>query len=177
MRESGADPAATRFVRDLSTDLLAELFGQGLGDAMVADLMTALQLRARGAGHLSYHLADVGGVMPNSVYYVRRARLPELHDRLVALLGGVREGMAALVGVGADRSVLAEEWPDLPVDVLSEAAALVCANGTWSGVGIDPDACLRWLGMLRERGLAPDAQYGDLGDTAALDALPAPGNG
>jgi NitT/TauT family transport system substrate-binding protein len=171
MRESGTDPAETRFVRDLSTDLLAELFGQGLGDAMVADLLTALLLRSRGVGHLTYHLADVGGVMPNSVYYVRRPRLAELHDRLVALLGGVEEGMAALVDDGADPALLAAEWPDIPVEILSEAAALLSTNGTWSGVRIDPDACSRWLGMLLERGLAPAAEYGDLVDTAALDSL------
>jgi NitT/TauT family transport system substrate-binding protein len=177
IRESGGDPAATRFVRDLSTDLLAELFEQGLGDAMVADLLTALLLRARGVGHLSCHLADVGGVMPNSVYYVRRPRLAELHERLVALLGGVREGMAALVTEAADPALLGEEWPGLPVEVLSEATALLAAGGTWSGVQIDPDACLRWLGMLHERGLAPDSRYSDLVDTAAADALTSAANG
>jgi NitT/TauT family transport system substrate-binding protein len=177
MRESGADPAATRFVRDLSTDLLAELFGQGLGDAMVADLVTALLLRARGVGHFACHLADIGGVMPNSVYYVRRRRLAELHDRLVALLGGVQEGMQALAADAPDPDLLVQEWPDLPVAVLTEGAATLAANGTWSGVRIEPEACLRWLGMLHERGLAPTAGYGELVDTAALDSLPAPANG
>lgn len=174
MRESGADPAQTRFVRDLSSDMLAELFQQGLGDAMVADLGTALRLRNSGAGHLACHLAEVGGVMPNSVYYVRRPRLAELHDRLVALLGGVQQAMVALVGEGADPTLLAQEWPDVPIEVLSEAAAHLAGSGTWSSIRIDAHACLRWLGMLHERGLAPAAGYDDLVDTAALDALASP---
>ena len=173
MRESGADPAETRFVRDLSSDLLAELFRCGLGDAMIADLMTSLRLRECGAGHLACHLAEIGGAMPNSVYYVRRSRLPELHDRLVGLLGGVRDAMHTLVGAEADSALLSQEWPEIPVDVLTEAAGILATNGTWSSIRIDPDACLRWLGMLHERGLAPTARYDDLVDTAALDALAA----
>jgi NitT/TauT family transport system substrate-binding protein len=176
MREAGADPAQTRFVRDLSTDMLAELYQQGLGDAMVADLGTALRLRDVGVGHLSCHLAEVGGAMPNSVYYVRRPRLPELHDRLVALLGGVQQAMTVLVAGGTDPAVLAQEWPEMPLELLSEAAAVLATNGTWSGIRIDPAACQRWNAILHERGLAPAVGYDDLVDTAAVDALATAGN-
>jgi len=141
---------------------------------MVADLLTALKLRAAGAGHLTCQLADVGGVMPNSVYYVRRARLEQLHDRLAALLGGVQESMDALVAAGADAALLAQEWPEGPGELLGEAATVLAANGTWSSTRIDPQACLRWLGMLHDRGLAPAATYDDLVDTAALDSLMSP---
>ena len=78
MRAGGVDPGGVKFVRDLSTDLLRELYEGGLGDAMVADPMTATVLKLGGHGYMSCHLADVGGVMPNSVYYVLRERLEEL---------------------------------------------------------------------------------------------------
>ncbi len=172
MREAGVDPAETRFVRDLSGDMLTELFEAGLGDAFVVDLLSATRLGSRGVAHLSCGLADVGGPMPNSVYYVRRDRLAELHEQLVALLAGVSEAMTAL-NAGADATaVLAAEWPDADADVLTAATAELVANGTWSGVRIDPNACDRWTAMLHARGLtAAPVAYGDIVDTAAVDAM------
>ena len=83
MREAGSPPAGTRFVRDLSSDMLTELFVKGLGDAILLDLLSATRLEERGAGNMTCRLADVGGPMPNSVYYVRRDRLEPVHDRFV----------------------------------------------------------------------------------------------
>src|SRR3984893_2327014 len=82
MREAGGDPAGTRFVRDLSSDMLQELFECGLGDAIVTDLLTGTTLARKGVGTIACRLADVGGPMPNSVYYARRDRLGDLDDRL-----------------------------------------------------------------------------------------------
>ena len=72
MRETGAVPSDTRFVRDLSTDMLVELFEHGLGDGLIADLLTGTRLEKAGIGYIACRLAEVGGPMPNSVYYVQR---------------------------------------------------------------------------------------------------------
>lgn len=178
MREHGVDPGAVRFVRDLSTEMLRELFEHGLGDAMIADPLTAALLEHDGTAHPACRLADAGGPMPNSVYYVARARLPELRERLIALVAGVLDGMREL-SAGADPSAVVDaEWPNGPRRALLETAAVLAANGTWSSVRIEPDGLSRWVSMLYARGLtvAP-AAYADLvdGDIAAEAELRADG--
>ena len=171
MREAGEDPAATRFVRDLSTGMLTELFEHGLGDALVADLMTATGLRRRGVGFMTCRLADVGGPMPNSVYFARRDRLEVLHDRIVRFLAGIRRAMADLTSGTVDASdLLAAEWPEVDSEVLRDATAELIANGTWSGIRIDPDASERWISILRDAGLViHEVPYDQLVDTSAVD--------
>jgi NitT/TauT family transport system substrate-binding protein len=171
MREAGCDPAETIFVRDLSTDMLVELFRNGAGDAIVADPFTATTLAVAGVGHFACHLADVGGVMPNSVYYVRRDRLDELHEALIALLHGVSDAMTAITDGAPIAEVIAAEWPNGPHAILEASAARLVTNGTWSGVGIDEAACDRWAGMLHERGLAGAVTFADVVDTRALAAI------
>jgi NitT/TauT family transport system substrate-binding protein len=175
MREAHCDPSGVRFVRDLSTQLLRELYENGLGDAMVADPLTATVLRLGGHGFVSCDLADAGGVMPNSVYYVLRERLAELREPVAALLAGVEEAMAALTAGAATDAVRSAEWPGGPADALGEAAAHLAANGTWPGVRIEPGGCERWFSILRERGLAgPAATFEALVDHTALDSAGAP---
>jgi NitT/TauT family transport system substrate-binding protein len=174
MREAGVDPAGTRFVRDLSADMLTELFKCGLGDAIVTDLLSGTALAHEGVGSIACRLADVGGPMPNSVYYGRRDRLGELDDRLVRFLTGIREAMEQLTSGSLDRAdlaeVLAAEWPQFDPAVLHDGAAELIANGTWSGIRVDPDACGRWVGMLRTAGLiTKDLAYEDLVDNCAVD--------
>jgi NitT/TauT family transport system substrate-binding protein len=172
MREAGVDPAGVKFVRDLSTDLLRELYEGGLGDAMVADPMTATVLQLGGHGFMSCHLADVGGVMPNSVYYVLRERLEELSEPIAALLGGVEEAMLALNSGASSEAVCAAEWPEIPAEALSQAAAYLVGNGTWPGVRIERGGAERWFSILRERGLAgAAATYEALIDHSALDTV------
>jgi NitT/TauT family transport system substrate-binding protein len=172
MREAGVDPCRTRFVRDLSSDMLTELYEGGLGDAIVVDLLAATRLSHNGSGFPSVRLAEAGGPMPNSVYYVRRDRLAELTERLVALLSGVHEAMTAL-NSGADPSqVLTAEWPDIDPEVLRSAARELAGNGTWSSVRVDPAACDRWTAMLHARGLTPaQVSYADIVDTTAVDLV------
>ncbi len=172
MREAGADPAGTRFGRDLPSGMLAELFERGLGDALVADLLTATMLQHLGVGFATCKLAEAGGPMPNSVYFVRRDRLEPLHDRLVRFLSGIRHAMAQLTSGTVETSgLLAAEWPDVDSEILRDATAELIANGTWSGIRIDPDACARWISILRTAGLvARDIPYHELVDTSAVDA-------
>jgi NitT/TauT family transport system substrate-binding protein len=171
MREAGTPPAGTRFVRDLSSDMLTELFVKGLGDAILLDLLSATRLEERGAGNMTCRLADVGGPMPNSVYYVRRDRLEPLHDRLVALLAGVGTAMGQLTaGTVPVEGLLAREWPDIGIGALDRAAAELMANGTWSSNRVDPAACARWVAMLRTAGAVDrDIAYEELVDNSALD--------
>jgi NitT/TauT family transport system substrate-binding protein len=171
MREAGVAPAGTRFVRDLSSDMLTELFVKGLGDAILLDLLSATRLEDRGAGHMACRLADVGGPMPNSVYYVRRDRLEPLHDRLVALLSGVGSAIAQLTaGRVPLEALLAREWPDIGVGVLQRAALELMSNGTWSSTRVDPAACARWVSILRTAGAVDrDIGYEELVDNSALD--------
>lgn len=172
MREVGVDPSETRFVRDLPSGMLAELFERGLGDALVADLLTATKLQHRGIGFATYKLAEAGGSMPNSVYYVRRDRLKSLHDRLVRFLSAVRRAMAQLTSGTVETSgLLAAEWPEIESKVLRDTTTELIANGTWSGVRIDPEASERWISILRTAGLVVrDIPYHELVDESVVDA-------
>jgi NitT/TauT family transport system substrate-binding protein len=173
MRESDADPAETRFVRDLSTGMLFELFERGLGDAIVVDLLTALRLERLGLGFVAVRIADAGGPMPNSVYYARGDRLEDLHDSIVLFLSAIRDAMAELTtGTAETSDLLAAAWPTVPLDLLEEATVEMSANGTWSGIRIEPEACERWVGMLHTAGLVNRAiPYNELVDTQAVDAI------
>jgi hypothetical protein len=97
------DPSGTKFVRDLSTAMLVELFQAGLGDAIIADLVTATVLQDNGYGHISFEHAKAGGIMPNSVYYCRTERLDELAPALTAFVAAVGEAMDALTRIFAQR--------------------------------------------------------------------------
>jgi hypothetical protein len=69
-------------------------------------------------------------------------------------MGGIAEAMEALSGGADPTSVIAHEWPDGDQDALGAAAAMMAADGTWSGITIEADALDRWVGFLYERGLA-----------------------
>lgn len=172
IREAGLNPADTRFVRDLSTELCRELFEGGLGDAMVADLTTATTLQYKGFGTMSYQLADLGGPMPNSVYYVRRDRLEELREPLVRFMRSIRLAMTTLVDATPEAvaPLIAELWPDADPAVLADAVGRLITNKTWEGIRIAPAASDRWTGILSDAGLiAHPVTYDHLVDSAVVD--------
>lgn len=172
MREHGIDPGTIRFVRDLSTAMLRELYEHGLGDAMIADPLTTSELELAGLGHSVCRLADVAGPMPNSVYYTDRSRLDELHEACVALMGGIQDAMRDLSAGLDPADVVAVEWPDGPREALLATAGTLAADGTWSSVRIDPDALERWCSILRDRGLmASSASFAELVDARVVDRL------
>lgn len=172
LREAGSDPGDTFFLRDLSMGMLAELFEAGLGDAILADVVTALELNRRGAGELTSKLTTDAGPMPNSVYYVRRDRLESLRPRLVTFLGAIRQAMTALTsGTVQIADLLAAEWPTTDRQSLDRAASEFITSGTWSGIRVDPDSCQRMIQMFADGGLVRDnVGYDDLIDTSLLDA-------
>lgn len=174
MREAGVDPAGTRFIRDLSTGMLAELFEAGLGDAIVADWMTALKLQQKGAGHVAVELAKTGGIMPNSVYYCRTDRFAELEDRLVRFTKALAQSMQSLAKtpVASLEPLMKRHWPNEPLPILREACARSLASSTWSTVRIDPAASDRWMRILLGEGLVTAAPaYRQLVDTRIMDAV------
>lgn len=155
MRRAGADPAQTRFARDLSTPMLTELFVNGLGDAIVADPGTASTLVLSGKGHIAVSLADVGGVMPNSVYYVLRDRLDELVPLLVPFAQAIQDAtvQVAWSAAVAHIPVFGKEWPDLDPVALEHATDFLIRSGTWTGVAINRAGCDNWTGILHDAGL------------------------
>lgn len=179
IRDAGVDPATARFVRDLSTAMLGELFEHGLGDAIIVDTFTATRMGLRGLGHPTFRMAVPSGPMPNSVYYTYRDRLPGLHERLVPFLAAIQEAMDAITGGADTAAVLAEHWPEVPAEALQQATAELIADGTWETVRIDPDAANRWIAILRDAGLVvTDVDFGQLvADGALSEAVPLVGSG
>lgn len=172
MREAGADPGATRFVRDLSSAMLTELYLRGLGDAMVCDLLSAHQLIDKSAGSIAFAMAVDGGPMPNSVYYVRADRVDELRDRLVRFMVAIGGSMTTLNAGGPDEveDLVSLHWPDVAPSVLHRATAQLIATQTWDGIRVDVQASDRWVAMLRTAGLVGrEASFDDFVDMSIVD--------
>lgn len=156
IRESGLDPAATRWVRDLSTAMLIELYRGGLGDAIILDLLSAKELVAAGEGTIMFSHLDAGGVMPNSVYYCRTDRVEELGDRLARFVDAIGESMERITSGAADTeidAVLAARWPDRNPVLLRQAVDEMADGGVWDTTIIDADASGRWMRILADAGL------------------------
>lgn len=160
IREAGLDPAATRWVRDLSTAMMIELYRGGLGDAIVLDLLSASELVAAGHGTIVFSHLDQGGVMPNSVYYVRTDRVDELADKVERFVGAVEQGMQKITSGDADSeiaTVLAARWPEKDPALLRSAVDQMAAGGVWDTTVIDPEASDRWMRILVDGGLVTRA--------------------
>lgn len=159
LREAGVDVAAIRFLRDLSTAMLVELFQAGTGDAIIADLVTAKGLEASGHGAIVFRHLDGGGTMPNSVYYCETARMEEISDRAGRFTAAVAEAMELLPTVEdsvIDETLLAR-WPDGDLEVLRSAVAEMKASEVWATTVVDRAACDRWSGILADGGLVTSA--------------------
>jgi NitT/TauT family transport system substrate-binding protein len=173
IRESGADPAEITFLRDLSTPMFVELFHAGLGDAIILDLVTALEVEATGAGTIVFRNLDSGGTMPNSVYYARADRVEELRDRFTRFTGCIDAAMTALPVTPADTidAILTTRWPGKDLGILRDATRQMSASTLWETVAIDPAASDRWMRMIAEAAMVTRAPcYAELTDDAFMKA-------
>ncbi|MFD3406508.1 ABC transporter substrate-binding protein [Kribbella sp. NPDC058693] len=171
MREAGLDPWQTRFAHDLSMPMLHELYVNGLADAFLTDLVTALDLQQTGRGHIAYLHAERGGRMPNSVYYVLRDRLDELTPALVPFVQSIDTAMRQLrEGTVTDLNGLFHaEWPDANPSTLLAATELLIKHEVWKTPRIDRQACERWTSILHTAGLTVShVLYEDIVDTRAM---------
>jgi NitT/TauT family transport system substrate-binding protein len=160
IREAGLDPYSTRWVRDLSTAMLTGLFRAGLGDAIILDLVSAMELEADGSGTIVFRHLDAGGVMPNSVYYCRTDRADELSDRIGRFTDAIAEGMQLIVSGQAAEAidkVIAVRWPGKDPALLRRAAEEMARAGVWDSAVIDRGASDRWMRILAEAGLVTQA--------------------
>lgn len=156
IREAGFDVSKTRFVRDLSTAMLIELYQGGLGDAIILDLVSAEELVAAGGGTIVFRHLQSGGVMPNSVYYCLSERVDELNDRVERFMDGIAAAMTRITSHEADaeiEAVLAARWPGKDTALLRRAADEMAAGGVWDSAVVDRDASDRWMKILFDGGL------------------------
>lgn len=177
MRAAGVDPAATTFLRDLSTPMFVELFRAGLGDAIILDATTATLLVQRGDGYIAVDYAAAWGVGANSVYYCRADRFDDLSDRLVAFLGGLAQAMEEIGRTSAVdlAPLLRRHWPTLPPDALTGTCEWIRESGTWDTVVIDPDGVERWMRILADEKMVRRApSFADLVRSDVVDRLALP---
>lgn len=174
MRRAGADPSQTHFARDLSTPMLTELFVNGLGDAIVADPGTASTLVLAGKGHVAVSLADLGGVMPNSVYYVLRERLDELTPLLVPFARAIDDATVQVAASSPEShtALIGKEWPDLDTTALVHATDFLIRSGTWTGVAMAREGVDNWTEILHAAGLTVDrVAYSDIATDAIAEKV------
>ncbi|WP_326952924.1 ABC transporter substrate-binding protein [Amycolatopsis sp. NBC_01286] len=173
IREAGTDPDDVTFVRDLSTPMLVELFGAGLGDAIILDLVSALELEATGQGRIVFRNLDQGGIMPNSVYYCRTDRVEELRERFTRFVGCIDAAMKNLPSTPAATidGILTARWPGKDLAILRDATAQMAASAVWATVAIDPAGSDRWMRMLAESAMLTRVPaYDDLADDSFMKA-------
>jgi NitT/TauT family transport system substrate-binding protein len=171
LREAGVDPAGIRFVRDLSTAMLVELFTAGLGDAIIADLVTALELEAAGTGRIVFRHLDAGGIMPNSVYYCRTDRVEELREPISRFVTGIDAAMRLVPSADPHSidEILKHRWPEKDQGILREAQRQMATSAVWHTVAIDEHASDRWMRILTEAGLVRTApSYATLADDSFM---------
>lgn len=174
IRESGVDPTTITFLRDLSTPMFVELFEAGLGEAIVADLVTAEAMQHKGTGYIANDYTVTGGLGPNSVYYCRADRYAELNDRLMRFTSALQESMDLLKSVTtADlQPLLTAHWPAIAPAPLSAACERMLQSHTWDTARIDPEAADRWMRILHDEKMVRTAPpFADLIDTTITDKL------
>lgn len=177
LKEAGVDPRDCRFVRDLSYEMLTECYESGLGDAYLTDLYTAATLQHKGTGVMSYNLANLGGPVPNSVYYVRRDRVDELSEPVGRMLRGVQKAMDELMARQVPNllEIATQVLPDRDPEILSGVLEYLLGTKTWESTRITRAAYDRWIEFQYDVPLLPaPIPYEDLVDTRAMDAATPP---
>ncbi|MEV4208176.1 ABC transporter substrate-binding protein [Nocardia salmonicida] len=174
IREAGVDPAAITFLRDLSTSMFVELFEAGLGDAIILDMTTAQILQDKGTGVIAIDYTEVGGLGPNSVYYLRTDRFEELADRLVRFTTALEQSMRQLRTVSLPQlePLLTAHWPGIAAETLLRSCERIKSSRTWDTARIDADASDRWMRILAEEKMVSTAPaFTDLIDTRIVDSI------
>lgn len=170
LRRAGVDPSRVRFIRDLSTGILTELFHGGLGDFLITDVVNAFALERAGHAHIVLRI-DAIGLMPNSVYYTTPEHL-DGDDRLPwRFAAGLARAMAWIRDHPAREiaPLLRRQWPGLDTGLLVDVVDDLRAAGLWSDIRIDPSSYAEWQAMICEEGLTDTP----LGYDALVDPRPA----
>ena len=172
LRRAGVDPDSVRFIRDLSTGTLTDLFHGGLGDYLITDVVNAAGLERAGLAHIAFRIDSVGP-MPNSVYYTTPDHL-ERDDRLPWRFAAALARATNWIQQNPAREVaplLRRQWPGLDTGLLVDVVDDLRASGLWADIRIDPAGYDEWQAMLAEGGLidAP-IPYHTLVDPRPADA-------
>jgi NitT/TauT family transport system substrate-binding protein len=142
----------------------------------MTDALTAATLVQRGVAHWAARFDDVGGAVPNSVYY----GLPELlarEDHLAwRFTRALHQAMKWVQEHPADdvASLLQTHWPEADQAVLTDVINGFRHTGLWAdSVLVSKPAYERWHNMLALGGLlSAHVDYVDLVDVGpAQDAL------
>ena len=181
MRRAGLDRSRVRFVRDLSGSMLTELFLAGMGDALITDTINATQLAATGRAHVALRVDEVGGPMPNSVYYATPAELEHEDGGPWRFCRALRRAYDWIAEhpVAELSDLLARTWPALHQPALIGVVDELRALGLWSDIRIDPAAYDTWQQIMAEEGLVdapiPYPELVDPRPAAAAYASPVAG--
>lgn len=171
LRRAGVDPAGVRFIRDLSTGILTELFLAGTGDVLITDVVNATVLARAGRVHIALRV-DSLGLMPNSVYYASPGVI-EADDRVERFCRALARGGRWLREHAAREvePLLRREWPGIDTDLLVDVVDDLRATPLWADVRIDRPSYDTWAAMLAEEGLTDSpVGYDDLVDPRPAEA-------
>lgn len=154
LRRAGVDPASVRFIRDLSTGVLTELFLAGLGDVLITDVVNATVLERNGQAHIALRV-DSLGLMPNSVYYATPDALEDPEERPLRFCRALARA-ADWIQQHPAREVedlLRRQWPGLDTGLLVDVVDDLRTSGLWADIRIDRDSYDEWQAMQAEAGL------------------------
>lgn len=173
LKRAGFDLSRVKFVHDLSSPMLSELFAGGMGDTLVADPVTAALLVRKGIGYHAASLAEIGGAIPWSVYYT----LPEVIERDDNLVGrftsAIQRATTWIREHKAEdaREVVRKYWPTTDTDLIITIIDFFRANGMWAEtVQIEPQPLNGWQEIIADAGLVDrPLRYDEVIDTRPYD--------
>ncbi|MGN8025489.1 ABC transporter substrate-binding protein [Microbacterium sp. 22242] len=166
LKEHQLDLNRIRFVRDLHTLTIQDLWRSGYGDYLLAEAATALSLVEEGAAQIASTMAEAAGPVPWSVYYAREDFIRANPAAIDGFRAAISQAVRWLYAQSSDESakVLQPYFAGMPESRMVTSIDLLKAIGTWPEDGEFESAALdRYQRIMVDYGL--------------LDAIPEPLDG
>ncbi|KAF2159321.1 hypothetical protein M409DRAFT_37958 [Zasmidium cellare ATCC 36951] len=171
LRENGIDARSVDYIQDLDGVMLGDLFQGGMGDYFVTDNLSALAMVSRNPDVEIAMEAVTQGEIPWSVYYYLSDTTTAAHlDAQRRFCLALNRGIEWVLAHDAEtfRDVLADLFPNVPVDVAVKVTNQFRANGMWTSTRIPRKAFDRWQrGLGDARLVGEPLAYEDIVDDGA----------
>jgi NitT/TauT family transport system substrate-binding protein len=173
LRLAGVDQAEIRFIQQLGSEEMIELFGHGLGDYLVAAPPTSEVLVEAGVGQCAVMLSEAGGLIPWSVYYSAPAFLARGDEAAGRFARAIQRGLGwTLAHDPSEAEAVAKvHFPNIATELVLRAVRAARKTGVWTDTArVSREGLSRWQQMLVHAGLitAP-VPYDDIVDSHAAD--------
>lgn len=135
MRQNGLTPGKDVNVdTSIQFNMMAGAFTGGQGDYVTLFEPTATQVEMAGQGYILCSIGEESGEVPYTAYFAARSYVEEHPETVEAFCRGVKKGLDWVYSHSDEEvaQVLAEQFPDTDVSVLTEVTARHRAIDAWN---------------------------------------------